>query len=248
MAEKKPWLSPYHYCSNNPINRIDPDGRVDYFNSKGAFERSTKIGSNIQVNIGGEYKLLSEVNLSSQENRQVVANTIGHYLADAGISVYAKGMIPMGDSPRGTAGLNFKDDPNTIAFAREQDIWVNKDGDQVKSIINDKYNLINTLVHEGEHKNQNYSNSTLKGGIREIKAIETQMNHSSYSKTTKEFQKNTMGYLIKGINSVRMNDNNIIKTLENANSKNKHYQIVFERYGGGADSYTLKIIEKKGGK
>ena len=31
-AEKKPWISPYVYCSDNPINRIDPDGRDDYYN------------------------------------------------------------------------------------------------------------------------------------------------------------------------------------------------------------------------
>ncbi|MBF0576015.1 hypothetical protein IR022_08525 [Dysgonomonas sp. GY617] len=30
LSEKKPWLSPYLYCSNNPINRIDPYGRDDY--------------------------------------------------------------------------------------------------------------------------------------------------------------------------------------------------------------------------
>ena len=30
LAEKKTWISPYVYCSNNPINRIDPDGRDDY--------------------------------------------------------------------------------------------------------------------------------------------------------------------------------------------------------------------------
>jgi RHS repeat-associated protein len=29
MAEKKPYLNPYHYCSNNPINKIDPDGNDD---------------------------------------------------------------------------------------------------------------------------------------------------------------------------------------------------------------------------
>lgn len=29
LAELKPWLSTYAYCSNNPINRIDPDGRFD---------------------------------------------------------------------------------------------------------------------------------------------------------------------------------------------------------------------------
>ncbi len=30
LCEKKPWLSPYVYCSGNPVNRIDPDGRDDY--------------------------------------------------------------------------------------------------------------------------------------------------------------------------------------------------------------------------
>ncbi len=24
MFEQKPWLSPYHYCSNNPMNKADP--------------------------------------------------------------------------------------------------------------------------------------------------------------------------------------------------------------------------------
>ena len=36
MAEKKPWMSPYVYCSGNSVNRIDPDGRDEtYYNSKG---------------------------------------------------------------------------------------------------------------------------------------------------------------------------------------------------------------------
>ena len=37
LAEKKPWISPYVFCSGNPVNRIDPDGMDDtYYNSKGA--------------------------------------------------------------------------------------------------------------------------------------------------------------------------------------------------------------------
>ena len=30
LANNKPWLTPYHYCSNNPINRFDPDGKDDW--------------------------------------------------------------------------------------------------------------------------------------------------------------------------------------------------------------------------
>jgi RHS repeat-associated protein len=29
LAEKRQWISPYVYCSGNPVNRIDPDGRLD---------------------------------------------------------------------------------------------------------------------------------------------------------------------------------------------------------------------------
>ncbi len=29
IFEKKPWLSPYHYCSNNPVGRVDPSGYDD---------------------------------------------------------------------------------------------------------------------------------------------------------------------------------------------------------------------------
>ena len=30
LAEKSPEISPYHYCHNNPLNRIDPDGFYDF--------------------------------------------------------------------------------------------------------------------------------------------------------------------------------------------------------------------------
>jgi RHS repeat-associated protein len=37
LAEKKPWISPYAYCSGNPVNRIDPDGRQDWMSLSGMF-------------------------------------------------------------------------------------------------------------------------------------------------------------------------------------------------------------------
>jgi hypothetical protein len=33
--DKKPWLNPYHYCSNNPVGKTDPSGKKDRpFNGK----------------------------------------------------------------------------------------------------------------------------------------------------------------------------------------------------------------------
>ena len=29
LFEEKHWLNPYHYCSNNPVSRIDPTGMLD---------------------------------------------------------------------------------------------------------------------------------------------------------------------------------------------------------------------------
>ena len=29
MMDQKPWLTPYHYCSNNPVGKVDPSGMMD---------------------------------------------------------------------------------------------------------------------------------------------------------------------------------------------------------------------------
>ncbi len=45
LMNEKPWLTPYHYCSNNPVGRIDPTGMMDdeyEFNQRGELLNVTK--------------------------------------------------------------------------------------------------------------------------------------------------------------------------------------------------------------
>lgn len=42
LCEKYYDNSPYSWCSNNPISRIDPDGMTDYYNQNGTFVRSVE--------------------------------------------------------------------------------------------------------------------------------------------------------------------------------------------------------------
>lgn len=45
LAEKKPWFSPYHYCSDNPLTRIDPTGLTDYVRRDGTQYAHVEDGS-----------------------------------------------------------------------------------------------------------------------------------------------------------------------------------------------------------
>ena len=48
LMSEKPWLTPYHYCSNNPVGRVDPSGCEDMdnpvFNKNGKLIGITKDG------------------------------------------------------------------------------------------------------------------------------------------------------------------------------------------------------------
>ena len=53
LAEKHYSVSPYAYCSGNPVNRIDPDGRIDYnVNKKGEFYQANPLKDKIKSFFG----------------------------------------------------------------------------------------------------------------------------------------------------------------------------------------------------
>ncbi len=53
LMNEKPWLNPYHYCSNNPIGRIDPTGMMDegYITGEGANEATAQLNASTNLTI-----------------------------------------------------------------------------------------------------------------------------------------------------------------------------------------------------
>ena len=59
MAEQAPDKTPYHYVSNNPINRIDPDGREAF---SPIFNKSGKLLGTDDQGVSGEAIIMDENN------------------------------------------------------------------------------------------------------------------------------------------------------------------------------------------
>ena len=57
LMNEKPWLTPYHYCSNNPVGRIDPTGMSDdwYEDADGNVKWDDNVTSQSNTPKGGTY-------------------------------------------------------------------------------------------------------------------------------------------------------------------------------------------------
>lgn len=151
----KSWQSNYVCFSDNPINKIDPDGNDDYFNAQGDFIKHTNTKTNyikIVQSKGNELKL-SEINLNQAHNRKAVAKIVVYY---ANILGHGSGIY--GVSRKVTK-------KNTGAFYSPSDnvIYLAAFEGKVNEMYDVSGNLKSALNHEKSHKstNENYPDHVL---------------------------------------------------------------------------------------
>ena len=236
-ASAFPFISPYAYCHNNPVLLVDPDGMDDYFSNNGRFMYSTSKGSKVYVG----NNLITTVPLTSKTSRQAVANVMGYYAKEVGISYYAKGGQPVGDSPKGTVGLaDFgKSSDATPAHTKGDDIHVNRNGNKICSTLYDKYNIMSTLEHEEYHKEAGHGKNGSLSASAHADIYAKQIGSSTFLNTTEEYQTGIIESFIKylnyaiedGTNDTRINS--LINDVNNSLQKLGH-QIFYERDGSGS--------------
>ncbi|WP_298739794.1 hypothetical protein [uncultured Chitinophaga sp.] len=219
----KNWQSSYSTFSDNPVNRIDPNGDDDYFNTKGQIlKRTNTKTSNIYVQTAEGVKLLSELNLKLAANRQTVANIVGHYAKEIGVDFQRK---EQGDIGKGYVGVKDKGDKHAIAFASGKDIYVNINGFELPKGLDNINFLKNVLVHKNGHKKDFIANEP-RSYLLHAKVYLNQITDPSFDKVPKEQQLGTLGSFANHLLNYYANEElngfgpGIEKLIDEFNNKN----------------------------
>jgi len=233
LFEEKPWLTPYHYCSNNPVNSIDPDGKDDiHINKDGRIVKYVKNkSSNITIiNPDGTRRSYSDYKIKSYlfgmgniGNRKIIANVTGFYARKIGI----KGTV-------GATGTTM--DNNVTAFYNHNNkgIWIpaGKNG-KPHALLNNKYNLMNVLLHEYHHKLDDgegkNSNHYLHASV-----VERASSHWTFQNASSDYQLGQVGYFAQlAMNAYYQPNKNtkddVLNLIDVFNNTNKgNYCLVFD--------------------
>ena len=213
LAEKYYDTSPYSYCHNNPINRVDPDGMDDFFTTDGKFIRSeNQKSSNIYIVIPQGAVILSEYDFS--RNMRAMMHITHHYARKVGLTSQAKSVgIKDNKEERG----------KTLAYTTEDNrVRVMTYSGHFDKDFNQVYNFESTLSHEKFHI------ETPNSVVEEISVIMKEMRRKDFEKTTSSFKSHTNGYLQKELEKLyENNQSKFYDVIEEA-------QHLLEEYGANS--------------
>ena len=209
LAEKYYHLSPYLYCRNNPVCRVDPTGLDDIFDIYGNFIRDTGIGSQVFIQTVEGYKTLSSFDYSNTNNISMLIGVSSYYLSKSDNNNFKVNITSTGN------GI-----PNNAVFSNDEgtgryNIYIS-DG-KINPVLDNKYNLWSMTFHESLHR---YDSKTHGGKIGEVRAILSQTEHEAWKGVSSYYRESQANYAAKSltkeieINS-ELNVNSYLEKLNN---------------------------------
>ena len=176
-AENRYHISPYAWCSNNPVNRIDLDGLDDEFDKDGNYLRHVDNGTDYVMveNANGEFQNITEFSYGEEDvaNRAILANVMTYYGQQVGLDQ----TLDLADNP--TEG----EDASFLTGTKSRQIKIVVIDGKIKKDNSTSNNIMNMLVHEGDHAAKGTS-----GHMAEVEAIIKQVSHPTWEKTTDSFK------------------------------------------------------------
>ncbi|MFV0507419.1 MAG: RHS repeat-associated core domain-containing protein, partial [Bacteroidales bacterium] len=199
LAEERTGLSPYQYCQNNPIMLTDPTGMLD-----DEWEIDKKSNARF-TNDGKDDVTVNGVPISKFDftNNEKAYSQIGNHYAHFNIGGledlqnFSMSVVNL-DDKRGSikvqGGYNLSDSYNYANSDIEARMFTLQSNNATINMVlnkgytpeyyNNKYNLISDIVHERTHVLQTKNH----GAWGELIAIQKQMLHYSWTKTTPAFR------------------------------------------------------------
>ncbi|GGH70084.1 hypothetical protein GCM10011318_11780 [Phaeocystidibacter marisrubri] len=205
MEGKNMSLTPYHFTSNNPVMRIDPDGLNDYFSEDGVFLGSDDSKDDgIRILSTEAWNTLSQEDEEGNEYIDKASGLSASLLAsesdlstDAILSIYQHYNptdLLLADSKNITKG-GFEFIPSFNG--NDPYLRVHVETNSTLKLIDHSSEIISGLIHEKQH----YSDYVEMGAVdyfrlpknfREVRAYNSQTTHESWNNTRSEFQRNVL--------------------------------------------------------
>ena len=195
LAEKYYSTSPYVFCGNDPINRIDPNGMDWYFDEYGNYLDDDKNGSNIRYMSRETWESYTKGE-DITKIADILQNTASLFSkanlsVDAQLNVYNHFNptdLPLTAIDDGNAGMQFRAEKKMTTGEVSTSIGIRLEGNKSRGWADNIYEVTNLFSHEEKHYNdykewghEGYNNTPQNR--RESRAISTQMRHSSFDNT-----------------------------------------------------------------
>ena len=208
LMSEKPWLTPYHYCSNNPIGRVDPSGMMDdWVEKNGTIYWDNSVTSPTETK--GDVNYLGKEGYGYDEE----SGGIMHYKPDGTKSAYVITLKGISVSSNGEA---YQTENRSISNNNKSGYYWNEKDLKVWELIKNSNSPIGRYV-----------NAQVKRGNFEILSAENYWNTYGYTlghlKMVQEFI--TMASLfspgVNGVPTVKFGGYRGVITPTNAISKSK---------------------------